>query len=299
VIDWSTRPLRSLLFVPGSDERKLQRVADFGADAIVIDLEDAVADDEKTAARAKTYEAIGTFDDEQVVIVRVNGRSTGRMVEDIESVVRPELDAIMVPKVDDVEVLGEVDEVLAAAEERAGLASGSAGVFALIETARAVVGCDRILDSAPERVVTAVFGAGDFTVDIGVDLTSNALELLYARSRVVVATRAAGLISPIDGPFLDLRDHEGLEQDCARSRQLGFQGRVTVYPPQVVATQRAYSALDDAEVRGLRDLVEAFEDAERHGVASIRFSGRFVDYPIYQRARAKLARAADFEQERA
>jgi citrate lyase subunit beta/citryl-CoA lyase len=290
VIDWDTQLLRALLFVPGSDRRKLARVDDFGADAIVLDLEDAVADEEKTAARATTAEALGTYAAGTVVTVRVNGRQTGRMADDIASVVRPRLDAIVVPKVEDVETLAEADRVLEQAERDAGLPVGGICMFAIIETARGLVDCERILASAPERLVTAFFGLGDFSVDIGVDLAADAQELAYARSRIVVAARAAGLAKPIDGPVLELFDEDRLVSDTLRSRQLGFQGRVAVYPPQVEPVQRTYSLLPDEEVERIRTVVDAFEEAERRGVASIRVDGRFVDYPIYNRARQKLTR---------
>jgi citrate lyase subunit beta / citryl-CoA lyase len=296
MIEWESQLLRALLFVPGSDRRKLAKVGTFGADAIVIDLEDAVADDEKTAARATTAEAIPTYDDGFVVIVRVNGRQTGRMVEDIASVVRPRLDAILVPKVEDGETLAEADRVLAGCERDAGLPVGEIRLLALVETARGLADCESILAAAPERLVTAIFGLGDFSVDIGVDLTPDALELAYGRSRLVVAARAAGLAKPIDGPYLDLFNEDGLVTDTLRSRQLGFQGRVAVYPPQVDPVQRTFSLLADEEVEQMRRVVEAFEEAEQRGVASIRVEGRFVDYPIYNRAREKLARHNAYEQ---
>jgi citrate lyase subunit beta/citryl-CoA lyase len=295
VTDWDSQLLRTLLFVPGSDRRKLAKVGSFGADGIVIDLEDAVADDQKTAARVITAEAIPTYDDQTLVVVRVNGRQTGRMVEDIKSVVGPALDAVMVPKVEDVDTLDEVDRVLADCERQRALPIGDIGIFALIETARGLVGCERILAAAPDRLITAIFGLGDFSVDIGVDLTQDAFELFYARSRLVVAARAAGLAKPIDGPFLDLFNEDGLLADTALSRQLGFQGRIIVYPPQVAPAQRAYSLLADEEVQRMSRVVDAFEEAEQRGVASIRVDGQFVDYPIYNRAREKLARHSAYE----
>lgn len=288
-VDWEALVLRSLLFVPGSDTRKLGKVASFGADMVVIDLEDAVADEEKTAARATTRDAIpGCGSGGAAVCVRVNGATTGRLEDDIAAVVRPELAAIMVPKVEDVATLATVDAALAAAEAAAGLATGTIRVLALIETARGLVRCEQILEAAPTRTLTAVFGAGDFTTELGIDLTREATELAYARSRIAVATRAAGLRRPLDGPWLDLEDVDGLALDCARSRALGFQGRVTVYPPQVRTVQRAYSAIPDADVERARRVVEAFEEAEARGVASIRIDGRFVDYPIYHLMRERL-----------
>jgi citrate lyase subunit beta/citryl-CoA lyase len=200
------------------------------------------------------------------------------------------MDAIMVPKIEDTESLERADAALARAEQDAGLEVGTIRVLGLIETPKGISRCEEILAAAPARVHTAVFGAGDFSTELGVDLTPDATEVLYARSRLVIAARAAGLVAPIDGPWLRLTDVEGLEADCARSRQLGFQGRVNVYPPQVEPTQRSYSAMSDDDAQRARRIVEAFEEAEGRGVASIRVDGTFVDYPIYRLARDRLRR---------
>lgn len=295
-LDWDSRVLRSLLFVPGSDEHKLSRVASFAPDVVVIDLEDAVAEEEKSAARALTREAIpGCGAGGAPVIVRVNAIGSGRMEKDITAVVRPGLAGIMIPKVQDEQMLPALDAALAAAEGQQGIRVGSLRVLALIETAKGIAACERILAAAPSRTLTAVLGLADLSTDLGIPPTRDAQELLYARSRLVVAARAAGMVKPVDGPWLDLRDDDGLAADCARSRALGFQGRVVVYPPQLAAVHHAYSWLDPKEVERARRAVEAFEQAEACGVASIRVDDRFVDYPIYQLAREQLRLAAAYE----
>ena len=287
--DWDEQPLRALLFAPGNHPRKLVKVGTFGADAIVLDLEDAVADAEKDAARTMVREALGTYDERTVVVVRVNGPDTGRLEDDVRAVVAPGLDCIMVPKVERPEVLPAVDALLAALERERSIEQGTIRLLALIETAKGVVRCEEIAAQAPEqRLQTLIFGLGDFTVDLGIDITADATELLYARSRVAVAARAAGLPQPIDGPYLDLQNIDGLVADSLRSRQLGFQGRIVIYPPHVEPAQRAYSELSDDEVEQARRIVEAFEGAEAEGSASIQVDGRFVDYPIYRRAVHKL-----------
>ncbi len=289
-IDWDEQLMRTLLFVPGSDERKLAKVTTFGADVIVIDLEDAVADERKTAARAITRAAVAGYDPEQVITVRVNGIDTGRLLADVEAVVCPELDAVLVPKIEDTETLREADRALAAAERRHDMPEGSVRIVAIIETPLGIARCDEILAQAPPRTVTAIFGLGDFSVALGVDLTPEGAELAYARGRVVVASRAAGMVPPIDGPYLNVEDSEGLLADSRRVRALGFQGRVAVYPPQVAVINRAFSDLSDEDAARSRRVVEAFEEAEARGVASLRVDGRFVDYPIYHLARRKLTR---------
>lgn len=296
MIDWSQQTLRSLLFAPGSDVRKVDKVGSFYADAIVLDLEDAVADEEKVAARTLVRDALPTYKEGTIVAVRVNGSGSGLMEDDISSVVRPGLTCIMVPKVESLDTLSHIDEIIANQESQYGMERGEVRILALIETAKGLVNSEDIAAEAPSRLLTLVFGLGDYSTDIGVDLTDDGMELLYARSRIVAAARAAGLQPPVDGPFLDLQNEEALIADCQRSRQFGFQGRVTVYPPQVGITQRCYSWLSEDEVQRARKVVEAFEASEEKGSASIRVDGQFVDYPIYYRAQEKLKLYAAYQQ---
>jgi len=288
MIDWNEQVLRSLLFAPGNHPRKLEKVGTFGSDAIVLDLEDAVADAEKEQARATVREALPTYGERTAVVVRVNGHETGRMEEDLRAVTCADLDCVMVPKIERTDTLPHVDTILTALERDRGLERGPVRILGLIETAKGLVSCEEIAAAAPPRLVTLVFGLGDFSVDIGVDVTPEGEELLYARSRVIVAARAAGLRAPLDGPYLDLPNLEGLEADCWRSRRLGFQGRVVIYPGHVETVQRVYSELSEEEAERCRRVIEAFEAAEAEGSASIQVDGRFVDYPIYHRAKGKL-----------
>jgi len=289
LLDWENRPLRSLLFTPGNHPRKLAKVGTFGSDASVLDLEDAVADAEKESARATVRSALEIHrSGGALVIVRVNGPHTGRLEADVAAVVREGLGGIMVPKVETPEALIDVDRLVETLERQRGLEEGQLRLLALIETARGLVRCEEIAAAAPDRVYTLIFGLGDFTVDLGIDVTPDATELLYARSRVVIAARAAGLAQPLDGPYLDLQNIDGLVADTVRSRQLGFQGRVVIYPPQVEPVQRTYSQLSEHELELARRVVEGFESAEAQGSASIQVDGRFVDYPIYRRALHKL-----------
>jgi citrate lyase subunit beta/citryl-CoA lyase len=170
----------------------------FGSDAIVLDLEDAVADPEKVRAREMVAAALERYADTTTVAVRVNGMSTGLLEEDIGSVAGPSLHCLVVPKVEDEGLLPEVDVLVERLESERELRSGTISLLALIETAAGLVRCEQIAFSAPPRALTLVFGLGDFTADLGIDPTSDGLELLYARSGIVVAARAAGLAQPID-----------------------------------------------------------------------------------------------------
>lgn len=288
MVNWDEQALRSLLFAPGNHPRRLEKVGTFGADAIVLDLEDAVADAEKDGARQMTRDALPTYDERTVVFVRVNSHGTGRMEEDIAAIVCPDLDAVMVPKVERADTLPRVDALLWALERERGIEPGTIRVLPIIETAKGLTLAEEIAFAAPARTLTLAFGLGDFSTDLQVDLTQDATELLYARGRIVVAARAAGFRAPIDGPYLDLQNLEGLADETRHSRQLGFEGRVVVYPPQVDTVQRVYAELSDEEAEKAQRIVDAFESAEAGGIASIQVDGRFVDYPIYDRARQKL-----------
>jgi citrate lyase subunit beta/citryl-CoA lyase len=286
---WGARPLRSFLFAPGSDERKLSRLGDFGADALVLDLEDAVALSEKASARHLVKRMLGSYARGPAVLVRVNGVQTGFLEEDLTTVFDDRLDGIIVPKVEDPDELALIDERLEALEWERGAAIKGLAMFPLVETAEGVMRVEQIAARAPERVVTLMFGTGDFSADAGVDLSASAEELLYARSRMVVSSRACELGAPVDGPYLlDLEDLDGLLADSRRSRGLGFRGRVVVHPSQVEPAQRAYSELSAEELARAVRIVEEFESAEAAGCAALRVDGRFIDYPPYERAKERI-----------
>ncbi|MFQ5426957.1 MAG: HpcH/HpaI aldolase/citrate lyase family protein, partial [Gaiellales bacterium] len=186
------------------------------------------------------------------------------------------------------ETLQRCDALLLALERERGVEPGQVRLLGIVETPIGLIRCEEIALSAPGRTLTLAFGLGDFSTEIQVDVSAEGLELLYPRGRLLVAVRAAGMRAPIDGPYLDIHDVEGLAADTARSRGLGYEGRVVVYPKQVETVQRVYSELTGEEAEQSQRIVDAFEAAEGTGSASIQVDGRFVDYPIYDRARQKL-----------
>ena len=288
--DWRERLLRAVLFAPGNDLRKLEKAAMSGADLVVADLEDAVAEAEKTRAREIAREAVDRISPEALVAVRVNGLETSRLPDDIKAVAQAGLAAVVVPKVEAPDALHAAAEALELAESERQLPAGGIALLALLETPLGIVRCEQILLEAPARTATAMFGVADFSAALGVELTDEGIELLYARGRLIVAARAAGMPAPIDGPYLRIDDGEGLLEDSRRARALGFQGRVALHPRQIDPINRAFSELSSEQAAAASRIVEAFEQAEARGTASIRVDGGFVDYPIYERARAKLRR---------
>ena len=180
-------------------------------------------------------------------------------------------------------------------EAERGLPAGAIDLMPIVETARGLVVLRDLARAAAAlpsgRVRRLAFGAGDYTTDLGITWTLHEDELTPARSECVLASRAAGLEPPIDTVFIELRETAAFEASCARGAVLGFQGRLCIHPDQIAPANAAYSP-PDAEITRARRIVEAFAEAEAGGLASIQVDGRFVDYPIVQKAERILAIAA-------
>lgn len=285
-------PLRSLLFCPATAPRPLAKLPTIGADAVAIDLEDAVTNDRKVDARADVRAALDTFADIRTY-VRVNHPDTGLTEGDVHGVVHPHLDGIVLPKAESPETVHAADAWLAAAERERDLPVGSTRMLVLIESAAGVHRAADIL-AASERVETGIFGFVDYMLDLGIDVidtSESTEELLMARSSLVIAARVAGRRAPLDGPFIDISDGDRFLRQCAQARRLGFAGKMLIHPSQVTLTHRGFAPGDD-EVAQASRVVEQFAAAEAEGVAAIVVDGRLVDYPVMLRAQRILDAAA-------
>ena len=288
----------SLLYTPGNEPGKVAKVGTYGADAVVLDLEDAVPIDQKESARAAVRQAIPSVKSHGGrVYVRINplgqktdfSRSLG--VPDLEGVACPELDGVVVPKVESGQELVEVDLVLGRLEQRLGLPSGVIEVVPIIETALGLWNAYEIARSIP-RVGSLHFGAGDFTRDLRLEWSREETELLYARSRLVMVCRAAGVQAPTDSVWVRLNDDEGMANSARRARGLGFQGKSCIHPRQVTIVNQVFSSVSPEELERARKIVAAFQEAEARSSASIQVDGQFVDYPLVESARQVLERHA-------
>ena len=283
--------IRTLLYAPGNEPRKVSKVGTFGADAAILDLEDAVAVDQKVAARAAVRQAIPSVRETGTrVYVRVNptGEKTDFSLNvglaDIEEVLCAELGGLVVPKVESAEEMDDVERVLAARERALGLEPGSVEVVPIIETALGLWRAYEIARSSP-RIKSLHFGAGDFTRDVSIDWSRDEAELAYARSRLVVISRAAGIAPPTDSVWVRLDDEDGFVESAQRARRMGFQGKSCIHPRQVPLANRVFSYVSPEELAQARRIVEAFAQAQAGGSASIRVDGQFVDYPLVESAR--------------
>jgi citrate lyase subunit beta/citryl-CoA lyase len=281
--------VRSLLFAPGNHARRVEKALSLDADAVILDLEDAVAIAEKPATRA-TVAAVLQRPRRGLLYVRVNAVDTAFCYGDVVSVVQPGLDGIILPKVESAAGLATVDWLLAQLERERALPERSIELIPIIETARGLQQLDAIL-STGTRVRRVAFGAGDFTLDVNMIWSRGEAELAHARAAIVTASRAAGIEAPLDTVWVGLTDPEGLEASARTALALGFQGKMCIHPEQIGVVNRVFTP-SDAETAFAERVCAAFEKAEAEGSAAIQLDGKFIDYPIVYRAQRVLQRVA-------
>jgi len=281
--------LRSFLFAPGNHARRVEKALTLPADAVILDLEDAVAISEKPATRELVVAAFGHARRGKLY-VRVNAFSTEWCYVDIVTIARHGLDGIILPKVENANQLRSIDWLLSNLERDRGLPSGAIDLIPIIETALGMSNVGWIAGSG-SRTKRLAFGAGDYTLDLGMIWSRDEAELAPARAAVVMASRAAGIEPPLDTVWADLRDAEGFAQSAERAAALGFQGKMCIHPDQIAVTNAAFSP-SEQQLSWAKRVIAAFDEAEREGLASIQLDGQFIDYPIVQRARQVVARGA-------
>ena len=263
---------RSLLFAPGHEERKLQKALAAGADAVVADLEDAVPAGEKEAARAVARRVLEGRATRSLVAVRPNAVGTAHWEADLEAVSGLELDALVLPK--------------ATPEAVTALGPDGPPVIAIVETA---LGLRQAFETARlPRVAALVLGAVDLGAELGLEPRADGLEVLYARSQLVVDSAAAGIRSPFDLVHVDIRDDEGLEAEARLARSLGFRGKACIHPAQIEIVNRVFSPTEEEQERARR-VIEAYEHALADGRGVVALDGEMIDLPVVERARRILA----------
>jgi citrate lyase subunit beta / citryl-CoA lyase len=280
------RPRRSCHAVPGSSERFLAKAPQLDADEVFLDLEDAVAPDEKDGARERVIEALRTLEfGETTVVVRVNGTDTPHYYRDLIAVVEQagrHLDAIMLPKVrtpGDVEMTAKL---LTQIELACDLEPGRIGIEAQIEDATGLLACEAIAAASP-RMQTLIFGPGDYSAAVGIPVTTiggapagyPGDHLNYVYSRLVVAARAAG-IQAIDGPYARVGDDDGLRQRARLARALGMDGKWTIHPGQIAIVNEVFSPSREEWERA-EAMLAAYEEAHRAGRGAAVFEGEMID----------------------
>ena len=284
------RAIRVALFAPGSKERVMAKALESGADAVILDLEDSVPLSGKAEARSLVAGVIDAAapHPHPLVTVRSNSAATDYLAGDLEAVVRPGLAAVILPKAETVEEVLRTAAAIDRHEKARGMAAGSVALILMIESALGVHSCFDLIKASP-RVAATCFGSardGDLQTDLGCAWSIEGIELLYARAKVLLDTRAAGAM-PLDGVFSDLGDEEGLVADCRLSARLGYVGRTAIHPKQIAAIRAAY-AVPANEVAYYEKVVREFEAVEKAGTAAITVDGKLVDYAMFARAKRVL-----------
>jgi len=266
-------------------------VAHCGADAVILDLEDAVPIAEKADTRYAVREALTAISN-CPVYVRINplvaATSFSQAIgeADLEAIVCSNLAGVILPKTERAAEAQQAESILNRLEHERDLLPGEIDLIPIIETACGVHHAFDIA-SADTRVSRLAFGAGDFTRDIGVRWSRREVESQYARSALVVASRAAGIEAPLDSVWIDIRDLRGLTRSARMAKQLGFQGKMAIHPTQIEPINTAFSPSRE-ELAFAKRVVAAFAAAEAAGEASIQLDGQMIDYPIVQAARRLL-----------
>ncbi len=280
----SSNRLRSLLFAPAVRPDFIEKLPGRGADAVVIDCEDAAPANAKDEARVAAHAAVPRLVAAGAqVLVRINPPSTEWFDDDVTYGIADALETVVIPKLETAEGVAEVVTALdAAGHQRVGIMAG-------IETALGVAEARGVL--AHPRVISAYFGAEDFVADMGgVRTTSNA-EVLYARSAVALAARLGG-VPVLDQVVTDFRDDDRFSTEAAEARALGYAGKLCINPGQVALANTAFTPSAD-EVDRARRLLAAYEEASAGGLSAISFEGQMVDEPLAAQARRVIALAED------
>ncbi|MBN6188817.1 CoA ester lyase [Aneurinibacillus sp. BA2021] len=279
---------RSWMFVPGNQKKKLEKSMALDADVIVYDLEDAVPLQEKPAARMLVRQAVERMKERQR-FVRINDVSTPYFMDDLTELATCDITGVMLPKAAEKEQIHLVDHLLRTAEEKSGRSPGSIMIVPLIETALGLHRAFEIASASP-RVHCLAFGAVDYTLDIGTQQSKEGTEILFARSWLVNVSRAAGINPPIDGVYVDIHDSEGLRQETAFVKQLGFQGKLAIHPAQYGIINAEFAPTEE-QIHRARKIVAAFANALEQGQAAVEVDGKMVDYPVAIQARKTLEMA--------
>lgn len=278
--------MRTPIFVPGNRSNMLEKSLGFQTDWVVCDLEDSVPESEKDAARELVPQFTPRLAEAGLsVMVRVNDLTTGRTEQDLHAVVSKSVGAISVGKARSTADITSYDEMLTEAEKSAGVEIGSTKIVPWIENAPAVQHAFSIATCTP-RIVALAFGGEDYTASIGVPRTDVGDELRFPKSVVALAAHAAGVI-PLDTPYVDFRNIEGLTAECVLARQMGYKGKFAIHPGQISGIGKVFSPSESEIAEALR-LIEEWDRAVASGRGSFDLDGKMVDVPVIERARRTL-----------
>jgi citrate lyase subunit beta/citryl-CoA lyase len=278
------RPRRSVLYMPGANERALEKAKGLPADALILDLEDAVAPDAKADARDRVCAAASERGyGHREVAIRANGLDTRWFTDDVAAIAEAGPDALLVPKVGSADDVHTIERAL----ERGG-APDHTRIWAMLETPAAVLRASEIC-GASERLAVLVMGTNDLVKELQAEFVPGRAPLLTSLSWCVLAARDAGK-AILDGVFNDLDDADGFEAECRQGRQFGFDGKTLIHPKQLEPCNRVFAPTDE-EVERARRIIDAFDEAQREGRGVVTVDGRMIENLHVEQARRTLALA--------
>ncbi|MGA4878510.1 HpcH/HpaI aldolase/citrate lyase family protein [Streptomyces lydicamycinicus] len=278
------RPRRSVLYMPGANERALEKAKSLPADALILDLEDAVAPDAKTDARKRVAAAAASGEyGYREVTIRVNGPGTAWHADDLRAAAEAGPDAVVVPKVDSADTVREVERALEAAG-----APDRTAIWAMVETPRAMLDA-RAVAAASERLTVLVMGTNDLAKELHAEHVPGRAPLLTGLSLALLAARDTGK-AILDGVYNDVKNAEGFEAECVQGRQFGFDGKTLIHPSQVEPCNRAFAPSAD-QIAHARKVIDAFDEATREGRGVVTVDGRMIENLHVEDARRVLALA--------
>ncbi|MBK67792.1 MAG: hypothetical protein CMP22_06640 [Rickettsiales bacterium] len=285
---------RSLLFVPGNRSDMLEKASTANTDILVPDMEDSVPDNEKSNARSLISEKLSTLSGKnQSIVPRVNALDTGLIFDDISAVVSSKTYGISVGKIESSWDIKEISKILSQIESEKSVEDGKTKIIAWIESASAIVNVSSIA-SASSRMLGIAFGGEDYTNDMGIQRSDTGIEILYPRSVVAIAAKAAG-ITAIDTPYVNFRDNDGLEQEIKSVLPLGFKAKFAIHPGQLESINNLFSPSQEA-IEYAKKVIEVFEEAEKNGSGATSLDGKMIDVPVVKRARNLLELANKMSQ---
>lgn len=280
---------RSMLFLPGNNPNMIINAGCLGSDAVIFDLEDAVAPAEKDAARILVRNTLRYTDLSGCdVIVRINSVDTDYWRSDLELILPERPDVILLPKASTPADVLTADTYMSEVEKKLGLERGAVALMPLIETALGVENAYAIA-SASKRVCALFLGAEDLTADLRCKRTKEGREIEYARQRLVVAARAAG-VEVYDTPFTDVNDDEGIVVDATLAKSFGFTGKAAISPRHVETINQVFSPTL-AEIDYAYEVLDAIALAKKQGKGAVSLYGKMIDAPIVARAEQTIAMA--------
>lgn len=277
---------RTMMFVPGNNPGMLKDAGIYGADSLMFDLEDAVAVSEKDSARFLVFNAIKTIDyGNTEIVVRINGLDSPFGRADIEAVVRAGVDVIRLPKTETKVDILAVEKVIEGVERKLGREVGSTKMMAAIEGATGVVNAYSIAASS-KRLIGIALGAEDYVTSLKTKRYPDGMELMGARSQIVIAARAAGIYA-LDTVYSDVENEEGFRKEVQLIKQLGFDGKSVINPKQIKPVHEIFAPTEQ-EISKSINICKAARDAQKHGIGVISLNGKMIDKPIIERAERVL-----------